>query len=145
VSWIVIAVAAAIVYGVRTLQHRRNEGGDFNLDEEIARAATGPKPVDFEAPASISYGSGLVMRRWRQGFLDVHEGALAWRSRLGLPPKVRELNGLEVSACHGPRGLERITVHHHCEILECRIDDVVLRLAVPRSYLPGVLRGIAAG
>jgi hypothetical protein len=141
VSWIVIAVAIAIVvYGGRTLQHRRNEEGD--LDEEIARAATGPRPIDFEAPASISYGHGLVMRRWRQGFLDVHEGALAWRSRLGLPPRLRDLNGLQVTARRDPRGFERIMVHHHCEILECHANDIVLRLAVPRSYLPGVLRGV---
>ena len=143
VSWIVIAVTVAIVvYGGRTLQHRRNEGGD--LEEEIARAAIGPRPIDFEAPASISYGSGFVMRRWRQGFLDVHEGGLAWRPRLGLPPNVRELNGLGVTARRRPQGFERIMVHHHCEVLECHIDDVVLRLAIPRGYLPPVLRGITA-
>ena len=141
-NWIIFAVAVPIVvYGGRTLQHRRNEEGD--LDEEIALAATGPRPIDFEAPVSISYGHGLVMRRWRQGFLDVHEGALAWRSRLGLPPKLRDLNGLQITAHRLPQGFERIMVHHHCEILECHVNNVVLRLAVPRSYLPGVLRGIS--
>jgi hypothetical protein len=141
VSWIiVVGVIAVGVYGFRTWQHRRNEPVD--LEEEIALVAIGPEQVDFEAPASISYGAGPLSRRWRQGFLDVHVDGLAWRSRLGLPPRSHHLGGLQINARREPRGIERIMVHHHCQVLECEVGGTSLRLAIPRSYIPGVLRGI---
>jgi hypothetical protein len=140
VSWILVGVIAVGVYGFRTWQHRREEPDD--LEEEIALVAIGPDQVDFEAPASISYGTGSLSRRWRQGFLDVHADGLVWRSRLGLPPRDHQLDGLQIKARRDPRGIERIMVHHHCQVLECELGGASLRLAIPRSYIPAVLRRI---
>jgi hypothetical protein len=135
-----VGVIGVGVYGFRTWRHRRNEPHD--LEEEIATVGIGPDQVDFEAPASISYGVGPLARRWRQGFLDVHADGLIWRSRLGMPPRDHQLDGLQIKARREPRGIERIMVNYHCQVLESELGGASLRLAVPRSYTPGVLRGI---
>jgi hypothetical protein len=139
VTWIFFGLIAVVVYGVRTIQNRRRSPDD--LDDTIEAAEAQPLPITASFAVSLLSGSGAT-RRWRQGFLDLESGLVRWRPRFGVGHGFTDLTGARLVRRRPPAGWELVRVHHLCQILDCRLGDADLRLAVLPEAVPVTLQAL---